>query len=292
MANIPEIDPNDRLVDYENAPRGGRPRWRRRILTGLVAVAAIGGFAMVVVWSLDQGPEKGGQTVAPVVKAMDGPTRVKPAEPGGMQIPDQDKQVFTRLDPNAAKTTVERLLPPPERVLDSPPAPARPAVEMELTPAPAPVPKPPAVAAAPPPAPPVAERAVERAAEKVVERTAGQAGEKVAETAAEKAAAQEAAKQAASAAAAAASVAPAAGGFRVQLVALRSEQAARTAWAGYVKQHADLFGKLKPTVVKAEIKGKGTFYRLQAGPLADDAAARGLCDKVRKRKIGCLVVAP
>ena len=82
MANIPEIDPNDRLMDYKDAPRGARPRWRRRILTGLIAVAALGGFAMVVVWSLDQGADPAGQTVAPVVKAMDGPTKVKPAEPG------------------------------------------------------------------------------------------------------------------------------------------------------------------------------------------------------------------
>jgi len=286
MANVPEIDPNDRMMDYDAASRGGTPRWGRRILTGLIAVAALGGFAMIVVYSFGESANPNGPSVPPIVKALDGPTRVKPAEPGGMKIPDQDKQVFARIDPSAPKKTVERLLPPPARVVDGPP-PARPGSELELSPAqvpaPPPVPKPPPEVAAVPPAPPAATMP-----EKPVENPV--AAIPVPPVPAAEPAPQPKAPSAAAKAAAA--VAPAAGGFRVQLVALRSEAAARTAWAGYVKQHADLFGTLKPTVAKAEIKGKGTFYRLQAGPLADDGAARALCAQIRKRKIGCLVVKP
>ncbi len=278
MANIPKIDPRDRMADYDGGGRGagGKPRWGRRILTGLIAAAALGGFAMVVVYSLDQGNTEGGDAVAPVVKAQQGPTKVKPDEPGGMKIPDQDKQVFTRLDPNAPKKTVERLLLPPARVVDAPPAP-KPAAEIELAPAPIlappPAPKPPpelAAAPAAPPSPPVAPKA----------------------TATEPVAAKPPSKVATAAATAAAKIAPASGGFRVQLVALGSAKAARAAWARFVKQHADLFGDLKPTVARVDIKGKGTFYRLRAGPLADDAAARALCKQIKKRKIGCLVVRP
>lgn len=276
MANVPEIDPSDRMADYDDEPRGGgKPRWGRRILTGLVAAAALGGFAVVVVFSLET--DEGADTAAPapVVKAQSGPTKVKPAEPGGMKIPDQDKQVFARLDPNAPKNTVERLLPPPKRLVEKPPPlkPA-PAAELELSPgpilAPPPMPrlKPPPVMEAPPPAPPPEPKIA------VVKKAPAPLPEIAVATAA------------------AAKVAPAAGGFRVQLVALRSEAAARVAWSGYLKKHADLFGKLKPTFAKAVIKGKGTFYRLQAGPLADAGAARVLCEKVKKRKMGCLVVRP
>ncbi len=276
MANIPRADPRDRLADYdEDAGRaGGKSRWGRRILTGLIAAAALGGFAMVVVYSFDQGNTEGGDAVAPVVKAQQGPTKVKPDDPGGMKIPDQDKEVFARLDPNAPKKTVERLLPPPARVVDAPPAP-KPAPEIVLAPAPIlappPAPKPPPeLAAAAPPSPPVAAAA----------------------TAQEPVAAKPPSTVAAAAAVAVAKIAPAAGGFRVQLVALGSAKAARAAWARFVKQHADLFGDLKPTVAKVDIKGKGTFYRLQAGPLADGRAARALCKQIKKRKIGCLVVRP
>lgn len=277
MANIPKIDPRDRMAGYDEGRRnaGGKPRWGRRILTGLIAAAALGGFAMVVVYSFDQGNTEGSDAVAPVVKAQQGPTKVKPDDPGGMKIPDQDKEVFARLDPNAPKKTVERLLLPPARVVDAPPAP-KPAPEIELAPvpilAPPPAPKPPpelAAAPAAPPSPPVAPKA----------------------TAQEPVAAKPPPNVAA-AAAAAAKVAPAAGGFRVQLVALGSAKAARAAWARFVKQHADLFGDMKPTVAKVDIKGKGTFYRLQAGPLADGRAARALCKQIKKRKIGCLVVRP
>ncbi len=270
MANVPEIDPSDRMADYVDGPRGGgKSRWGRRILTGLVAVAALGGFAVVVVYSLDTAENNGDVAPAPVVKAQSGPTKVKPAEPGGMNIPDQDKQVFARLDPNAPRTTVERLLPPPKRVVGKPPP--GPAPELELSPgrilAPPPMPKPPPVMEAMPPPPSAPKLAVEKLALAPSPKIAA-------------------------AAAAAAKVAPAAGGFRVQLVALRSEAAARTAWSGYLKKHADLFGMLKPTFARADIKGKGTFFRLQAGPLADAGAARVLCEKVKKRKMGCLVVRP
>jgi cell division septation protein DedD len=261
------------MADYDDVgERGsvGKRRWGRRILTALIAVAALGGFAMVVVYSFNQGDTDGNDSVAPVVKAQQGPTKVKPQDPGGMKIPNQDKQVFTRLDPNAPKKAVEQLLPPPARVVDAPPEPAR-AAEIELSPAPIlappPTPKPSPELAAPPP--PAAPKAVSK--EKVVAKPSAKA---------------------VAAVTAAAKTAPAAGGFRVQLVALGSAKAARTAWARFVKQHADLFDALKPTVVKAEIKGKGTFYRLQAGPLPDDGAARALCKEVKKRKMGCLVVRP
>lgn len=292
MAKAPQVDPRDRVPDYDDdAPRrAAKPRWGRRALTGLIALAVLGGFAMVVVTSYDRGTTEGGDAVAPVVKAQQGPIKVKPDEPGGMRIPDQDKQVFTRLDPNAPKSTVEHLLPPPERTVDKPPAP-KPSADLELSPAsrtaPPPAPEPPTVAATPAPPPKLAVE-VPPPPPVVAPKMAAKRPAPAAAPPPEPASPQQVAK----AVTEAAGVEPASGGFRVQLVALRSEQAAHDAWSKYLKQNADLFGKLEPTVARADIKGKGTFYRLQVGPLADEGAARKLCEQVKKRKIGCLVVKP
>jgi di/tricarboxylate transporter len=80
--------------------------------------------------------------------------------------------------------------------------------------------------------------------------------------------------------------------YRIQIASMRSAGAAKMAWERLTNGHADLFGKLEPNIVRAELAKKGFFYRLQAGPLADAKAARGLCTRAKKRKIGCLIVQP
>jgi cell division septation protein DedD len=82
----------------------------------------------------------------------------------------------------------------------------------------------------------------------------------------------------------------AAGAFRVQLLAMSSEQAAQRAWTDLAKSHRDLLGKLSPNVVRADLGAKGTVYRVQAGPLADRASADELCGALAKRGTGCIVV--
>ena len=83
---------------------------------------------------------------------------------------------------------------------------------------------------------------------------------------------------------------PAAGAFRVQLLAMSSEQAAQRAWTDLAKSHGDLLGKLSPNVVRADLGAKGTVYRVQAGPLADRASADQLCGALARRGTGCIVV--
>ena len=80
--------------------------------------------------------------------------------------------------------------------------------------------------------------------------------------------------------------------YRIQIASMRSAGAAQKAWERLTKGHADLFGKLEPKIVRAELAKKGSFYRLQAGPLADAKAASALCTRAKKRKIGCLIVRP
>jgi len=80
--------------------------------------------------------------------------------------------------------------------------------------------------------------------------------------------------------------------YRIQIASLRSEEAAKKAWDRLAKGNKDLLGKLEPDIVRIDLAGKGTFYRLQAGPVDDASAANSLCSSLKQRKIGCLVVRP
>jgi hypothetical protein len=82
------------------------------------------------------------------------------------------------------------------------------------------------------------------------------------------------------------------GGYSVQLAAVRVESAARGEWRRLRERHAELLGNLSLNVVRADLGPKGIFYRLRAGPLADKATARALCQVLAKKKVGCLVIPP
>ncbi|MGB8274145.1 MAG: SPOR domain-containing protein, partial [Alphaproteobacteria bacterium] len=81
------------------------------------------------------------------------------------------------------------------------------------------------------------------------------------------------------------------GSYQVQLSAVRSEAAAEAEWKKLQKANQDLLGGLTLAVVRADLPGKGTFYRVRAGALSEQAA-RDLCAELKQRKAACLVVPP
>ncbi len=83
-----------------------------------------------------------------------------------------------------------------------------------------------------------------------------------------------------------------AGAYRIQLAAMRTEDSAHKGWARLQKANKDLLGNLNLTIQRVDLGAKGTFFRVQAGPLKSEAAARALCREMAKRKSGCLVVRP
>jgi hypothetical protein len=89
-----------------------------------------------------------------------------------------------------------------------------------------------------------------------------------------------------------AAVAPtaAAGSTRVQLAAGKSEESVQKEWAALQKAHPALLGNLSLTIERVDKGASGIFYRLQAGPLADKAAARELCASLKQRGQDCIVV--
>ena len=86
---------------------------------------------------------------------------------------------------------------------------------------------------------------------------------------------------------------PAGGDFQVQLAAVRSPEQARGEWKRLRRKNGDMLGKLRLFITKADLgPEKGIYFRLRAGPLANEAEAKALCVILSERKIGCLVIRP
>jgi len=263
------------------------PRWGRRILTGIIALAAMGGFCMIVMFSYDKGKEKGAGAGTPVIMAQQGPTKVKPMNPSGMPIRDQDKGVYDRLDPNSKKDKIENLLPAPELSMSKPapmklPKLSKKEVAMAKTGKPAAESN--IVAPSPPPPPIIDAPTISAVTASAIKAASGmpKIEKKMAKPV----------KSAKKSVVPIKKMAVLKSGYRIQIASLKSEKAANVAWRKLQKNHPSLFGNLRPAIVRAVIAGKGTYYRLQAGSIKGQPAARALCSQAKKRKIGCLVVKP
>nr|WP_283949729.1 SPOR domain-containing protein [Limobrevibacterium gyesilva] len=238
------------------------PNTRRLVLIA----AGIGGALLVLVgaWSLTGRRHSG----IPVVEADSRPLRVKPENPGGLQVAGSDEAILSgKSDDTAA------LAPPPEA-----PAPQALKAQERLAAAPAPA------------APPVAANPVP-AAQTVSLSPAAPATPGTALVSPLPDTKPPAPKPAAVAKAAptpAPSAAPAGRGAQVQLAALVSEQAALSEWQRLEKKMPDVLGGRKPAVMKVEHEGK-TFWRLRTGGFADATEASSFCAKIKAKGASCSV---
>ena len=242
------------------APDPARPRGMQlRMVSGFAVVAAIAGLGGYVY----QETTAPAVSELPLIEADDSPTKHRPAEPGGMVIPNQDKLVYETLGDERNLDKIERLLPPPEEPMPppepvAPPTPIEPALEAPEVPT-APTPEPAVVA----PSVPVEEPAPIPAPKPTVQPPPAPT----------------------------VTAAPLAG-FRIQLAALRSRADAEAAWRRLKRANDDLLGALEAEVMRVDLGDQGIFYRLRAGPLASAAKAGALCDRLKARNLDCLVVKP
>ena len=298
----PGIAPGERNID---------PPKRRSIWPSIAVVAAASAFGGVIWYAYHQSAGAGGSGVPPLVKAEPGPTKVKPDNPGGQDIPFQDSTVYDRLTSNnGQKPVVEKLLPPPEEpATRTPPAspqatetanilPPAPPQESQAVP---PLPPPPSQQTAAPLPPPVdagAPTALAPTPGSIVIEPPPPPQAKVVQAAppAPKPAPGEKKKpEPTSIAALIAEAGPAApkaasggGGYHLQLSAVRSADAVPAEWARLKRHYPELAG-LTSSTHKIETPDKGTFYRVEAGPL-DEAAAKSTCTRLRGQGLGCIVV--
>lgn len=285
----------DVFSEYHTRRReaGGRPYGLiAGVAIGLVAVAGIGGY----MWSkglLSPGAGPGG--TPQLVQADPDPYKVKPENPGGMQVENQDKLVYDRVAKGEAPPRVENLLPPPEEPKAPPqpaaPPPPEPEPETAVNIAPAEPAKPAEAAKIVPPPPAEAAEVLEAA--KAAASPAAPAPPGVDPLAAAVAAAT-GGRTAATGPIAAAPAAPASapGAFQVQLASARSSDGAMAEWKRISEKNAALLSGLTPNVAQADLGDKGVFFRLRAGPLADRAAADALCARLASQNVACIVVRP
>jgi hypothetical protein len=255
----------------------------RRIIAIAVAVAAVAVFAGGTWYAYKRmsRPESG---VPPLIKAETGPAKMAPDDPGGVNVPNRDKQVFDRMagSPGARPGEPERLLPAPERAAALPPPPPPPSAAPSLPP-PAAV----GVESLPPPRPGAAP------ATTLAPPAATISPAPLPATAAVKLpppAAPSAAPAAAPASPPRAAATAAAGQTRIQLVAMRDAQSAVAAWQKLKQQHAQVLGPLSPIFERADLGDKGVYHRVQAGPFADRNAAAAACATLKAAKQDCVVV--
>jgi SPOR domain len=200
----------------------------------------------------------------PVVEAQSGPVRVRPDNPGGMQIAGANEQIMG----GAGGSQTDAMAPPPE-------VPQPQALRAEIAAAQEPPPAQTVSLSTPPPAPPP-----------VIDS--------MPETRPAPPLAHSPAKAVVTAPPAHAAVAPAApsaapsGGTQVQLAALDSAQAAMAEWDRLSKRLPELFRPHHPEVQRTDRDGK-TFFRLRTGGFTDIASATAFCAQLRSKGAGCSI---
>jgi cell division septation protein DedD len=257
------IDPDRRTELLAEAREGEPERRPHRVLATVLALLIMGLFSCGLWFAyVQRTPHAGGEAASgdvPFIRADERPTKVKPEQPGGMEIPDRDKLIY-----NPTRTVVEHLLPPPEKPMARPTPPPSPPSQTEAARSPAVTPPPASSTSGNPPAAAQTVQPQEQAAATPTKAPQALQGS---------------------------SALPAvqAAGTRLQLGSLRSEDAARQEWERIKRKNSDLLGNLSATPVRADLGDKGIYYRIQTGALADPAAAARICSELKQRSIGCII---
>ncbi|ACI50238.1 Sporulation domain protein [Gluconacetobacter diazotrophicus PA1 5] len=260
---------------------GGRPAWGRPrvsvggLMDGLLGsdpmtrrlaygAAGLGGLLVLAIggWAL-MGHHPSG---IPVLGPPPGPVRVRPLDPGGMQVlgaeaPTGDDGAVARLAPGPEQPRPDQLA---EQYGQKPAAPA----PIPAAPAPAPVAPAPAAPAA---APPVTAAPVPSAPPASTAAPPADTASTV---------------PAPSTPPAPAPAAPLAGRYGVQLAALDSQAAAEKEWARLVQHDPDLFAGHAPIIERTERNG-AVFFRLRTRGFASIAQATSFCQHVRLNGLAC-----
>lgn len=266
---------------------GGTGRAWGRWVAAAFAFSAVVGFGSLIAYTyLETRDGTADPNSLPVVRADTRPMKIRPDQPGGIDVPFQDKEIYNRVGQQSSggATTqtatggqAERLLPGPEAVMPRPTPTPPPAPRVVVPDAPQVEPTADAVPVMAPPRasiPPGGANAPASAPSPAPAPTPT--------VPAARPAPQAPAPQAAAAAAA--------GGIRIQLASVRSQADAQREWERLRRQHADVLGNLTASFPTVDLGDRGMFWRIQAGGFANADAAQAACAALRARGAGCNVV--
>ncbi|MBP5344093.1 MAG: SPOR domain-containing protein [Alphaproteobacteria bacterium] len=235
----------------------------------LVLLAGVGGFFYFYA------PSDNTQEIV-VIAPTPTPVKVRPENPGGLQISGTDKVAYNRTSAHKAEV-VEKLFPEPEQ-------PVAPPVEQILTPE-----------EILPPVPQEVEDATEAVMsvvpEEVVEGPVVQ--EEVPVQPVQKVSVQKEEKTVIKVEAKPQEkpvVTTPKELWRAQLLSSSNKGKVESAWKGILKKNNALLSDMPYQIVPVKIPGKGTFYRLQVGEFTTKEMVLNLCDKLKKKKQDCIPV--
>ncbi len=216
----------------------------------LVSVTLLFGCLIVVVYLLLKGPIENEEvvTIAPTPK----PVKVRPENPGGMVIPDQDKVIYSRLTQDTIPVKVEKLFPEEEKPV-MPEVVAEPieSTEEEI---------------------PVFEETEEI---QIVQAEPLPVKEEVKKVEPKKQVTPVKSEKPK-------------GEWKVQLFSSTDKVKVEKQWQIISKKQKALVSDMPMQIVPAQIAGKGTFYRLQVGAFETREMANNLCTKLKKQKQDCI----
>lgn len=262
---------------------GGRPRISSRAMViSVAAFLAVGVFAASVTIAYQMGLESGrGQSIT-IIRADDGPVKVRPKDPGGMSVPFRDKVIYRQMAKDAGKSQPERLLPPAEKPIEN--------LLNAVDPSASSGGKPPVAGATSAP-----EKVAPMAAPPPIEAVPAAQGDSAANADGvpmpRPRPMQKADAGGVDAAPTSAPSHQTQGGYVAQLGAARSMEAIRFTWSRIHKHNPELFRGLQPDYQTHNAGGShGTWYRLRVGPFAQVADARAFCGRAKAHKVACIVV--
>ena len=241
-------------------------RWHA-IGIGLLIGVLVAVLITVFIMTFSEEPKE----PAVLVSSM-GEVKTRPAEVGGMDIPDQDKLVYQRMRSSDLNTAVVKVVSEEEHPL---PPPVIPMEEEEITEV--------EEAIEPPPELPVRvveEKPAEPVAPPVVEKKEPAKAQPKAQPKAE-------AKAEKAPAPAKVTATPK---WRAQLASMSSKADAEKAWNPMVKKHSVVLSGVSHQVIKATTANKKTVYRLVAGAFDSKKQAQDFCAKLKARGQDCIPV--
>ncbi len=248
----PVLGDSDPLIPFDVRDQTGR----RGMYILIGSILALLAFATVLFIGYQPGTRD--RATPPRIKADNQPFKVEPANPGGVQTPDQDKSVYdvmagksvdqTVVTTPGAETPID--IPKTATIKVDPPKTVAPKVEVTK-----PVITKPAVTAPP-------KTVTKPTPKPVVSPAPVSTGP----------------------------VSVGAGDYVVQVASVRSRGAADDVWTGVSEKFDDVIASgLYSDIVEVDLGDKGIFYRLRIAGLSDKAAARQLCNQFKARGQACLV---
>lgn len=289
-------------VFYDDYAEDDSPKGLRRVFAFYLkwggAVISLAILALIIVWAYRLGVRDAREV--PVIKAMDGPMRVLPEDPGGTRVANQGLEVNEILAGNSARQPSETRRAPATLSLkpqDTPAetAEAKAAAAREQAPQPDAAPAPDTTAEAAP-------NSLDDAVEQAFNDTGGltvlrprmrPSRLSAPDTAAPDTATNEAEDEPVPVVTASRSAIDpdslAAGTRLVQLGAFDSADIAELQWSRLLNGHSDLLGSKDHYVQRAESNGR-IFYRLRVVGFDDRNAQRAICEALRARSVDCIPV--